>query len=162
MVSIAPASWSCPCSFCSETIWAGDEAHTAKTWRSSAGFRITALGFVFEGSLFAVEVMPSARYQAELFKDIFAFAELGLGWSTYQITLAQQFVGYQYGGASGFGVRLAAGIEYRLLDQLRILVQPVELTALTLSTTTTQGGTTITQSVGESQFSMILGLVVPL
>lgn len=127
-----------------------------------AGFRITAFGFVFEGSLFAVEVMPSIRYQAEVLKDVFAFAELGVGFSGYQITIAQQFVGYQYGGASGFGVRLGAGIEYRLLDQLRILIQPVELTSVTLTTTTTQNGITVTQSAGESQYSMILGLVVPL
>jgi len=127
-----------------------------------AGFRITAFGFAFEGSLFSVEVMPSIRYQAELLKDVFAFGELGVGFGTYQITIAQQFVGYQYGGASGGGVRLAAGIEYRLMDQLRLLIQPVELTALTLTTTVTQGGTTLTQSSSVSQFSMIGGLVVPL
>src|SRR6185295_5299020 len=42
-----------------------------------AGFRITALGFVFEGSLFSVEVMPSVRYQAEVLENVFAFGELG-------------------------------------------------------------------------------------
>jgi hypothetical protein len=127
-----------------------------------AGFRINVLGFVFEGSLFAIEVMPSARYQAELLKDVFAFAELGIGWGTYQITIAQQFVGYQYAGATGFGVRLGAGIEYRLLDQLHVLIQPVELTSVGITTTVTQGGTTVTQTSQASQFSMILGLVVPL
>lgn len=127
-----------------------------------AGFRITALGFVFEGSLFALEVMPSIRYQAEVLKDIFAFAELGLGFGSYQISIAQQFVGYQYANAGGAGVRLAAGIEYRLLDQLRVLIQPVELTSLSLTTSVTQNGITVTQTSGVSQYSMILGLVVPL
>lgn len=126
------------------------------------GFRQTVFGFLVAGSLFGTDVMPSVRYQAEVMKDLALFAELGLGFAFYQVTLQQQFTGYQTAGASGFGVRVGAGVEYQLLDQLRLLIQPMEVTSLTVSSTVTQNGMTVTTTTGTSQWSMLFGAVVPL
>jgi hypothetical protein len=125
-------------------------------------FRWNFLGVIIAGSMFGADVMPSARYQAEVLPDLSLFAELGLGFGIFQVTIQQQFVGYQSAGAGGFGVRVGAGIEYRVLDQIRLLVQPLELTALTVSSTTTQNGQTITTTGNASQFSMIFGAAVSL
>jgi hypothetical protein len=103
-------------------------------------FRWNVLGLIIAGSMFGADVMPSARYQAEVFPDLSLFGELGLGFGLFQLTIQQQFLGYQSAGAGGFGVRIGAGIEYRVLDQIRLLVQPLELTALTVSSTVTQNG----------------------
>jgi hypothetical protein len=127
-----------------------------------AGFRQTILGFLVAGSLFGLDVMPSARYQAEVIPDLTLFAEFGLGFGFFQVTLQQQFVGYQTAGAGGFGVRIGAGLEYRLLDQVRLLLQPMEVNSFTITSTVTQNGQPVTTTVGSSQWSMILGAAVPL
>ncbi len=125
-------------------------------------FRLSILGFVIQGSVFAFDVMPSVRYQAEIFPDLSLHAELGLGFGSFQTTIQQQFVGYQHVGAGGFGIRLGAGLEYKVFDQLRLLLQPMELTSFTVTSTVTQGGTTVTTTASAAEWAMVAGVVVPL
>jgi len=126
------------------------------------GFRMSILGFVIQGSVFGLDVMPSVRYQAEVFPDLSLYGELGLGFGTFHTTIQQQFVGYQTASAGGFGVRLGGGLEYRLFDRLRLLLQPMELTSLTVTSTVTSNGTTVTSTASASEWSMVVGAVVPL
>jgi hypothetical protein len=127
-----------------------------------AGFRMSVLGFLIQGSLFGLDVVPSVRYQAEVFPELSLYAELGLGFGTFQVTIQQQFVGYQTVSAGGLGVRMGGGVEYQLFDQLHLLLQPMELTTFTVTTTTTVNGMTVTSSTSASQWSLVLGAVVPL
>ena len=127
-----------------------------------ASFRFTILGFVVQGSIWGLDVMPSVRYQAEVYPDLSLYGEFGLGFGSFQTTIQQQFVGYQTVGAGGFGVRLGGGLEYRLLDQLRLLLQPMELTTLSVTSTVTQGGTTVTTTSTATEWSLSVGAVVPL
>jgi len=124
-----------------------------------ASFRFSVLGFIVQGSIFGLDVMPCVRYQAEVVPDLTLYGEFGLGFGTLQTTIQQQFVGYQSVGAGGFGVRLGGGLEYRLLDQVRVFLQPMEVTSLSVTSTNTTGGT---NSAIATEWSMFVGAVVPL
>jgi hypothetical protein len=92
-----------------------------------------------------------------VFPEVALFAELGLGFGNYSVTIQQQFVGYQTVSAGGIGVRLGAGAEYDLGGSLKLLLQPLELLTLSATTTQTVNGMTVTSTSSASQWALILG-----
>jgi len=126
------------------------------------GIQGTSFNNIIQGSVLGVDVMPSIRYQAEVIPDLALFAELGVGFGSFQTTIQQPFMGYLVVQSGGAGLRMGAGLEYRVLGKLRLLVQPMELTALTVTSSVTVNGTTVTTTANASEWSLLLGAVHPL
>jgi len=119
----------------------------------------SGLGSNVTTTIWGFEMLPSARVTGSLMPKVQLYGDVGLGFLFYQVSTPFPFVGTLSGSAAGLGIRLAAGLDYALTDNLSLLAEPIGLLFNTASSVTYNvNGNTVTASGGSgSQWQMWVG-----